>query len=158
MHDYDYMNECIQRRKDPFIVTTKWKMDAWVLKNALFDVLEELNMQELNEAKDFPYTAPLEKEYEPIGGTRMSTFEKARLEQFVVRLGMATLGGSFLIGPMWLMVLHNTLYTALISTTVCVLIFGVIMAWVQKSLMDVLSITAAYAAVLVVFVGTNTVA
>ena len=87
----------------------------------------------------------------------MSTAEKAWFQHFVIRLGMAAIGGSFLIGPMWLMVLHNTRYTALISTTVYVLIFGVIMALVQKSLMDVLSITAAYAAVLVVFVGTNTV-
>ena len=45
------------------MVTTARKMDAWVLENAVFGVLKELNMQLPKEAKDVPYTAPLEKEY-----------------------------------------------------------------------------------------------
>lgn len=151
MRDYDYMNECVRRPKDPFMVTTKWKVDSWVLERAMFDVLRELNMEE---PEGFPYTAPLEKDQEPIGGTRVRNFEK----QFVFRLCIAALGGIFLLGPMWLMVLHNTRYTALASTTVCVAIFGVVMAWVQEDLMNVVSTTAVYAAVLVVFVGTTTTA
>lgn len=72
------------------------------------------------------------------------------------RLGMAVLGGAFLIGPMWIMVLHNTLYTCLVSTTVFVAVFGIMMAYKLDDGKDVLSSTAAYAAVLVVFVGVNT--
>jgi hypothetical protein len=124
-----------------------------VLQNALSSVPEGDRLDELD---NFFLTKPQEKFYEPIGSTRMSSFRKARLKRFVIRLGMAAVGGGFLIGPMWLMVLHNTRYTALISTSVCVFIFGVIMAWVLEDLLSVVSVTAAYAAVLVVFVGTNT--
>jgi hypothetical protein len=65
----------------------------------------------------------------------------------------AIVGGIFLIGPMWLMVLHKTRTTALVSTTVFVVVFGLIMALFLDKMMDVLSRTAAYAAVLIVFVG-----
>ncbi|KAI0893043.1 hypothetical protein F4806DRAFT_478021 [Annulohypoxylon nitens] len=54
---------------------------------------------------------------------------------------------------MWLMMLNDGLYTALISTTVFVAVFGALMAVVLDRHMDILSSTAAYAAVLVVFVG-----
>ncbi len=53
---------------------------------------------------------------------------------------------------MWLMVLHKTLYTALISTTVLVATFRVVMAVFLDRLKDVLLSTAAYSAVLVVFI------
>lgn len=87
-----------------------------------------------------------------VHGTR--TFGKlGSIKGFQQRLGVAAVGGVFLIVPMWLMILHNTLYTAQVSTTVFVAIFGLIMALFLDSLKDVLSSTAAYAAVLVVFVG-----
>jgi hypothetical protein len=69
---------------------------------------------------------------------------------------MAVLGGVFLLVPMWLMVLHRTRYTALVSTTVFVAFFGLVMVRFLEKEMEVLSVTAAYAAVLVVFVGLNT--
>lgn len=78
-------------------------------------------------------------------------------EKFLVRLSTAIIGGSFLIGPMWLMVLRPQVYTGLISTTAFVSVFGLLMTWLLDSPRSVLSTTAAYAAVLVVFVGTNTV-
>jgi hypothetical protein len=155
MRDYDYMATCVQRPKDPFVVTSKRLIDAIVLRNALSKVPEKLRKDKL---KDFALSMPIEKNSAPIGSTRLSSFRKDRLKRFVIRLGLAAVGGGFLIGPMWLMVLHNTRYTALVSTSVCVLIFGVIMSWVLEDLMNVLSVTAAYAAVLVVFVGTNTAA
>jgi hypothetical protein len=72
------------------------------------------------------------------------------------RFGMAAVGGAFLIAPMWLMVLHRTLYTGLVSTTVFVIFFGIVMAFFIEKGLDVMTTTAAYAAVLVVFVGLNT--
>jgi NADH:ubiquinone oxidoreductase subunit 5 (subunit L)/multisubunit Na+/H+ antiporter MnhA subunit len=57
---------------------------------------------------------------------------------------MAFLAGFFLIGPMWLIVLHNTRYTALVSTTVLVVVFGILMAAFQTDYKDVISNTAAY--------------
>ena len=93
---------------------------------------------------------------EPVGGTRDENFQRAWAAGFRHRVGAAAVGGIFLIGPMWLMVLHKTRYTVLISTTIFVTVFGLLMALVLDKLMDVLSSTAAYAAVLVVFVGLST--
>jgi hypothetical protein len=100
-------------------------------------------------------TPPLEKSFEPIGDTRLKAFEVARFQKFLSNLSMAALGGALLVAPMWLMVLRNTLYITLATTTVSVGLFGVIMSWMLQSAMEVLSATAAYAAVLVVFVGAN---
>ncbi len=80
----------------------------------------------------------------------------SEFNSFGHRLWIAAFGGIFLVGPMWLMVLHHTRYTSLISTTVAVVLFGLIMAYKLEKESDVLSSTAAYAAVLVVFVGVNT--
>jgi hypothetical protein len=128
-------------------------IDAQVLRGVLSTLPEDSGGETF---RDFKFADPIDNSTQPIGGTRMESFENARFKSFVRRLGMAAVGGGFLIGPMWLMVLHNTRYTALISTSVCVFIFGVTMASVLEHLMNVLSVTAAYAAVLVVFVGTNT--
>jgi hypothetical protein len=88
---------------------------------------------------------------------------KERLRQTFQRLGVAVLGGVFLVGPMWLMVLQNELYTTLISTTAFVFGFELVLSLVptfvdgaKVGLDTVMSATAAYAAVLVVFVGTTT--
>lgn len=70
-----------------------------------------------------------------------------------VGLRMAASGAILLLGPMWLMVLHKTVYTGLITTTVCVAILGCLCSMILEKPLDVLSATSAYAAVLVVFVG-----
>ncbi|KUI57891.1 hypothetical protein VP1G_10993 [Cytospora mali] len=62
-------------------------------------------------------------------------------------------GAIMLLGPMWLMVLHKTLYTGLVTTTVCVVFLGALCSFLLDKPMDVLSATFTYAAVLVVFVG-----
>lgn len=71
------------------------------------------------------------------------------------RLISAVFGWSFLIGPMWIMVLHNTLYTGLTITTAFTAVFGLITVFHNQDEKDILASTAAYAAVLVVFVGLN---
>lgn len=75
---------------------------------------------------------------------------------------MAFVGGVFLIGPMWLMVLQNHVDSTLITTTVFVFEFRLVILIIASFVygarvgMDiVMSATAAYAAVLVVFVGTT---
>ena len=80
-----------------------------------------------------------------------------------IGMGIGLEGGVFLVGPMWLMVLQNELYTTLISTTGFVFGFGLVLSLVptfvdgaKVGLDTVMSATAAYAAVLVVFVGTTT--
>jgi hypothetical protein len=145
------MNICVERRKEPFLVHSARLRDKSVLELALKE-------DGRTDFDNFLYAKCVEEVPEPIGGTRKKTNEEANFRKFIKRLGMAALGGSFLIGPMGLMVVHNTRYTALISTSVFVVVFGVVMASVLDRYMDVLSVTAAYAAVLVVFVGTNTAA
>ncbi|PSN58618.1 hypothetical protein BS50DRAFT_595289 [Corynespora cassiicola Philippines] len=76
---------------------------------------------------------------------------------FLSRLKMALFGGIALIAPMLIMKLHPTELTGLLTTSLFVLAVGVILAWCMKDAdkKDILGATAAYAAVLVVFVGTS---
>jgi len=73
------------------------------------------------------------------------------------RLWMGAFGGVALIGPMLLMVLHRGLNTSIITASVATALFALLLAIGAKNLhgKDVLAATAAYAAVLVVFVGTS---
>ena len=70
---------------------------------------------------------------------------------------MALFGGVALVAPMLIMRLHPTELTTLLTTSLCVLGVGVVLAWFMKDAAkkDILAATAAYAAVLVVFVGTS---
>jgi hypothetical protein len=76
---------------------------------------------------------------------------------FANRLIMALFGGIALITPVQIMAFHPTRNTCLITTTVATLLFAPILAFEARdsSGKDVLTATAAYAAVLVVFVGTG---
>ncbi|KAI1132724.1 hypothetical protein F5Y10DRAFT_260879 [Nemania abortiva] len=81
---------------------------------------------------------------------RARTFRESSL-----RYSVAISGGLALVGPMWLMVLHKDKYTYLITTTVAVLLFASIVPRYSTAGPEVVVATvAAYAAVLVVFVGT----
>jgi hypothetical protein len=73
------------------------------------------------------------------------------------RLIMALFGGIALIGPTIIMTLHSSKNTCLITTSVATFIFAVVLAIFasDSSGKDVLGATAAYAAVLVVFIGTS---
>ena len=73
------------------------------------------------------------------------------------RIWMGSFGGLALIVPMLVMVLHRSLRGNLIVSSVGTVLFAVALALAARSLrgMDVLAATAAYAAVLVVFVGTS---
>jgi hypothetical protein len=92
---------------------------------------------------------------EPVGGTRGGDNRRISQDMRLKRVTMALIGGSFLVGPMLLMVLVNTRTASLITSSLCVLAFGLVMAVLLERPFDVLSGTAAYAAVLVVFVGTS---
>jgi hypothetical protein len=96
--------------------------------------------------------------YTGFGGyTQQNNFRQENLKNFVKRLQMAIFGGLTLIIPMLIMRLHPTLLTQLLTASVSILIFGVLLAWFLQSAdsRDIASATAAYAAVLVVFVGTS---
>jgi hypothetical protein len=70
---------------------------------------------------------------------------------------MALFSGIALIGPTIIMTLHSSKNTCLITTSVATFIFAVVLAIFASGSIgkDVLGATAAYAAVLVVFIGTS---
>jgi hypothetical protein len=76
---------------------------------------------------------------------------------FANRLVMALFGGIALIVPTLIMAFHPTRNTCLITTIVATLLFALILAFEARDSRgkDVLTATAAYAAVLVVFIGTS---
>ena len=70
---------------------------------------------------------------------------------------MALFGGIVVVGPMLIMVLRRDQTTSLVTTSVFVVAVGLVLAWFMREAerKDILTATAAYAAVLVVFVGAN---
>jgi VIT1/CCC1 family predicted Fe2+/Mn2+ transporter len=83
--------------------------------------------------------------------------ERERSAGYVSRFSMAMFGGAALIIPMLIMALHPGLTLDLVTTSVATVVFGIIIALLgtDSSGKDVLTSTAAYAAVLVVFVGAS---
>lgn len=83
--------------------------------------------------------------------------EKERMTAYISRLRMAAFGGAALIIPMLIMALHPGLVVDLVTTSVATVLFGAVTVFVgtDSSGKDVLASTAAYAAVLVVFVGAS---
>jgi hypothetical protein len=74
----------------------------------------------------------------------------------LARFLIGTLGGCSLIVPMIIMVLHQSLTKSLITVSVAVVLFSLILSLVFKTNnQDTITATATYAAVLVVFVGTS---
>lgn len=83
--------------------------------------------------------------------------ERSRKQAFTQRIVMALFGGAAVIGPMLVMTLHPSRNTSLITVSLATFLFALLLAIVAKDSAgkDVLAATAAYAAVLVVFVGTS---
>lgn len=155
MKDYDYMMECNQRPRDNFLATGERNVDRYVTRRIISQVLREGDAELDNVVKSSP-VGPWEHDGRPIGGTRNSETQAMLLREFRDRLFLAIAGAGLLLGPMWFMVLRKTLFTGLVTTTVCVAVFGLVLVVKLEKAMDVLSATAAYAAVLVVFVGLTT--
>lgn len=83
--------------------------------------------------------------------------ERSQRQAFTQRVVMAMFGGAALIGPMLIMTLHPSRNTSLITVSVATFLFALLLAFIASDSAgkDVLGATAAYAAVLVVFVGTS---
>jgi hypothetical protein len=74
----------------------------------------------------------------------------------LARFILAVIGGASLIVPMIIMTLHPSQAKSLITTSVAVIFFSFFMSvGIKSTNQDTLGATAAYAAVLVVFVGTS---
>jgi VIT1/CCC1 family predicted Fe2+/Mn2+ transporter len=83
--------------------------------------------------------------------------DRERRKAYLSRLSMAYFGGLALVVPMLIMALHKELVVSLVTTSVATAIFAIVIAlWsTYASGKDVLASTAAYTAVLVVFVGAS---
>ncbi|KKY38573.1 hypothetical protein UCDDA912_g01410 [Diaporthe ampelina] len=75
----------------------------------------------------------------PIGGLRGEKTRLKTAQDFWDRLLLAAIGAALLLGPMWLMVLHNTLHPGLVTTTVCVGVPGLVTSWRLSKPNDVFS-------------------
>ncbi|KAL8715700.1 MAG: hypothetical protein Q9220_000367 [cf. Caloplaca sp. 1 TL-2023] len=72
------------------------------------------------------------------------------------RLTAAIVGGLSVIGPMLIMAIHPSQVKTLVTASAAVILFAVGLAWKSSAQVEaLLGTTAAYAAVLVVFVGVN---
>ena len=78
------------------------------------------------------------------------------LGKFLDRSWYALIGGFALILPMLIMKLYPTTLSVCLTTTLSVILVGQVLATLAKDINSILTLTAAYAAVLVVFVGTAT--
>lgn len=83
--------------------------------------------------------------------------EQRSVSKLLNRIRMALFGGVVVVAPMLVMALHRTLLTTLLTTSLVVLVVGLVLAWMMDTAepKDILTATAAYAAILVVFVGTT---
>lgn len=162
------MGEIQQEPFDYFIITPERDNDRNVVTTVLDDMSKELTdlfhptggpgLRSVQEAKDNAIVTgewEYEENPEPLGGTRNASARNVLRRGRRERLMAAVVGATFLIGPMWLLVLKRDLYTHLGSVTGFVLAFGLLMVWQVNSIQNVFASTLAYAAVLMVFVGVS---
>lgn len=108
-------------------------------------------------------TGAVEGEYRLSGSVLYRELRDAGREERIENLGvtersfMALFGGLALMGPVLIMTLHPGRNTSLITTSIAIVLFALILAfWARRaSGKDIWAATAAYAAVLVVFIGTS---
>ncbi|KAF5649463.1 uncharacterized protein FTJAE_900 [Fusarium tjaetaba] len=151
LQNYEYMEKRSLQPEDPFYMSGEKYQDRKLIEAILGEKVNSFKGQPVFPAIGHWQKGP--EESRSVRDTRQDNYKRNWTVGLHQRLAVAAVGGIFLMAPMWLMVLHNTLYTALVSTTVFVTVFGLMAAVYLTSLMDVMSTTAAYAAVLVVFVG-----
>ncbi|KAJ6261408.1 hypothetical protein Dda_4078 [Drechslerella dactyloides] len=161
LQDYDYMESHSKSNRDPFLATGEYAVDNFIINENIKPVIEDFQAVRANGMTKYPTTIALQTDASKdatvaITGTRGTTSLAKKYKAFRRRLVFGIFGGGFLVGPMWLMLLTPGLYNSLISATSFIAGFGLIMACFLTEATDVLAMTAAYAAVLVVFVGTNT--
>jgi hypothetical protein len=151
------MTECSKRERDPFHATGEYYTDKLALQKILQDTglqsdFHRLELQTYQSRLRWETPDP-NAPRATILGTRKVNVNVLATRAFYWRLGIAVLSAAFLLGPMWMMAYSPKRATALWGTTAFVLIFGLVMArWLERDA-EVMSSTAAYAAVLVVFVG-----
>jgi hypothetical protein len=136
---------------DPFIITSRKPLEL--------RLLIEANLVESPDGSDAALLNAIENKTAimPPVSSRTRKYHNKRVEfvNFTKRFCVAILGGVALVGPMLLMILYKHRLTSLLTVSVSVFVFGIVMAAILEKPEAVLATVAAYAAVLVVFVGTS---
>ncbi|EFX05464.1 hypothetical protein CMQ_3533 [Grosmannia clavigera kw1407] len=154
LQHHDYMEKRSTSARDPFLATGEYAIDNYVLKSYIGDKFDKYPKLETSVSLR-AWEDVKSKGCESICGTRYDNIQKTWWSKFKERIILAAVGGAFLIGPMWIMVLLSGPFSSLICTTACVAGFGILISYYLEDGKDVLGSTAAYAAVLIVFVGTS---
>ncbi|KAH9214385.1 hypothetical protein DL95DRAFT_503865 [Leptodontidium sp. 2 PMI_412] len=165
LKDHEYIRDSALKgaANDPFIVSTDALFERVLLRQCLEKIATDSGTPNTWSRELTADLSNIRAHPQPDRSTRWKVFGRSRtmqnrqdaIKRFMQRLLMAVVGGVFLVGPMHIMVLHPGRLTGLVTTSVSVLLFGVVVAAVLERMFDVLSVTAAYTAVLVVFVGTS---
>ena len=133
--------------KDPFKLVTSKALDDKIIEEAGIPL--PVGRDHLQKPYDF--ISP-----QLPGDSRAHIIRQREVEAIVKRFGVALVGGMALLIPMLIMVLHKDLLTTLLTVSVAVIIFSVLVAiYSHQTTSEILTLTAAYAAVLVVFVGAS---
>jgi VIT1/CCC1 family predicted Fe2+/Mn2+ transporter len=136
--------------KDPFKLVTSKALDQKIMEEA--DIALPLHREDLRDLRR-PYDSA---NPQLPGDSRARIVHEREAQAIIKRFCVAFVGGMALLIPMIIMVLHKDLLTTLLVVSVSVILFAVLIAiYSHQSPVDILTLTAAYAAVLVVFVGSS---
>lgn len=147
LRDLDYMQAKATQgvEHDPFLLQSSKLLELSILRDAGFEMAET-------------GLAPPVDALHPVfpGVGRTARIRAARLHNKYTNFAFGLGGGLALIVPMIIMTMIPNIISSLVTTSAFVIAFSSIIAW-RSDLkpQEVLAVTAGYAAVLVVFVGTN---
>ena len=153
--NFEYMRECEARypgddERDPFYLKSTKVLQRQAMEDA------GLIPNHMHPKGRLPGTLDRAHSAELPGTARGMANEEARAQQLTVRFFMAVVGGLALLIPMLVMTYYPGRNVSVVTTSVAMLIFAaMITLGTQLAPDQVLGATAAYAAVLVVFVGTS---
>lgn len=157
LRDWDLMEEkrAMDVEKDPFKLTTANALDKKLMEDAR--ILDNLPQRWIDKMERSKLQKPSDSSSPKLpGDSRARLISEREFEAVLKRFGMGLLGAVALLAPMILMVLHKDKLTTLLTVSVATLIFAFLIAvYSHKRPLELFSITAAYSAVLVVFVGSS---
>lgn len=132
---------------DPFLLQTSSQMECDMIKE------HGLVKDYVNLAGDLPPALDRDNPRLP-GLGRAARLRALQAHNRYLKLYHALGGGLALIVPMVVMKLVPGEVCSLVTTSACMVVFSVVIAWRSElKPQEILAVTAAYAAVLVVFVG-----
>jgi hypothetical protein len=150
VRNIDFMTQCALRGydEDPFIMKSSRALERGAMEKA------GLIPEHVLPAGQLP--VPYDHNRPQLKRGRNETNRAAEKKKRLLRFSMAAMGGLLLLVPVIIMATVPGLVASLVTTCVATLVFALLIAWrTDLGPNEVLATTAAYAAVLVVFVGTS---